>query len=120
MAVSGTHVSHATEPGHGPDPEEAIGLLLRDLHGSRDGLTGVEAGRRLLQHGRNELERRHATRWPVELAAQLTHPLALLLWVAAALSLAVGNGAVAIAVLLVILLNAAFALVQELQAERAV
>ncbi len=70
--------------------------------------------------GRNELERRHGTRWPAELAEQLTHPLALLLWVAAVLSFAVGNSAVAIAVLLVILLNAAFALVQELQAERAV
>ena len=55
-----------------------------------------------------------------ELAEQLTHPLALLLWVAAVLSFAVGNSVVAIAVLLVIVLNAAFALVQELQAERAV
>ena len=59
-------------------------------------------------------------RWPGELAAQLTHPLALLLWVAAALLLAVGSVAVAIAVLLVIVLNAVFALAQELQAERAV
>ena len=61
-----------------------------------------------------------AVRWPAELAAQLTHPLALLLWVAAALSLAVGNVPVAIAVLLVIFLNALFALIQEMQAERAV
>src|SRR5208282_4485231 len=53
-------------------------------------------------------------------ARQLTHPLALLLWVAAALSFAVGSDTVAIAVLLVIVLNAAFAFVQELQAERAV
>ena len=53
-----------------------------------------------------------------ELAAQLTHPLALLRWVAAALSLAAGNVPVAIAVLFVIFLNAFFALIQELQAER--
>ncbi len=58
--------------------------------------------------------------WPRELARQLTHPLALLLWVAAGLSFAVGSETVGIAVLLVILLNAAFAFVQELQAERAV
>ena len=58
--------------------------------------------------------------WPAELARQLTHPLALLLWVAAALSLAVGSQTVAIAVVLVIVLNAGFAFVQELQAERAV
>ena len=59
-------------------------------------------------------------RWPGELARQLTHPLALLLWVAAGLSFAVGSQTVGIAVLLVIFLNAAFAFVQELQAERAV
>ena len=74
----------------------------------------------MLQFGPNELQRRRGQRWPSELAAQLTHPLALLLWVAAALSFAVGSVAVAIAVLLVIFVNAVFALAQELQAERAV
>jgi len=104
----------------GPDPEEAVGLLLRDLGATRGGLSTPEAGRRLLQHGPNELQRRRGMRWPAEVAQQLTHPLAILLWLAAALSFAVGNRVVAIAVLLVIFLNAAFALVQELQAERAV
>jgi magnesium-transporting ATPase (P-type) len=102
------------------DPEEAVGLLLRDLRASPDGLSSAEAKRRSLQYGPNALRRRGGLRWPAELAAQLTHPLALLLWAAAALSFAVGNGVVAIAVLLVIVLNAAFALAQELQAERAV
>ena len=59
-------------------------------------------------------------RWPRELARQLTHPLALLLWLAAVLSFAVGSLTVGIAVILVIVLNAAFAFVQELQAEKAV
>jgi calcium-translocating P-type ATPase len=59
-------------------------------------------------------------RWPREIARQLTHPLALLLWLAAALSLAVGGRVVAIAVVLVIILNAAFAFAQEMEAERAV
>jgi len=95
-------------------------LLLRDLHSSRHGLSSREAARRLLQYGPNELRRRGGAQWPRELARQLTHPLALLLWLAAALSFAVGSQTVAIAVLLVILLNAAFAFVQELQAERAV
>jgi hypothetical protein len=67
------------EPG-GPDPEQAVGLLLRDLRATSDGLSAAEADRRLLQYGTNELRRRHAVRWPAELAAQLTHPLALLLW----------------------------------------
>ena len=103
-----------------PDPEGAVGLLLRDLRAQPHGLSGAEAERRLLQFGANELTRRHAMSWPAELAAQLSHPLALLLWVAAALSLVVGNVTVAVAVLLVIILNALFALIQELEAERAV
>jgi calcium-translocating P-type ATPase len=109
-----------TGTGDRADPEEAVGLLLRDLRASPSGLSSAEAERRLLQYGPNVLERRQKAQWPRELAAQLTHPLALLLWAAAALSFAVGNGTVGIAILLVILLNATFALAQELQAERAV
>lgn len=68
----------------GLDPEEAAEPLLRDLHSSRAGLTSVEAWQRL-QYGRNELRRRGGRRWPRELARQFPHPLALLLWLAAAL-----------------------------------
>jgi len=102
------------------NPEEGAGLLLRDLRTSQHGLSNREAARRLAQFGRNELTRRGNRRWPLELARQLTHPLALLLWAAAALSALVGNYTIAVAVLLVIFLNALFAFVQELQAERAV
>jgi len=99
---------------------EPRGRLLRDLQTTEHGLSGREAARRLVQYGPNVLERRGGVRWPGELARQLTHPLALLLWVAAALSFAVGSVTVGIAVVLVIILNAVFAFVQELQAERAV
>jgi calcium-translocating P-type ATPase len=99
------------------EPQER---LLADLRTTRRGLSSHEAARRLAQYGPNALRRRGGTRWPRELARQLTHPLALLLWLAAGLSFAVGSGTVAIAVLLVIVLNATFAFVQELQAERAV
>jgi calcium-translocating P-type ATPase len=102
------------------DAEQAVDLLLRDLRSSRQGLSTREAQRRLAQYGPNELRHRGGWRWPGELARQLTHPLALLLWLAAGLSLAVGSQTVAIAVLLVIVLNAAFAFIQELQAGRAV
>ena len=104
----------------GVNPEEAAELLLRDLRSSRRGLSNAEAQRHLVQYGPNELQRRHGRRWPRELARQLTHPLALLLWVAAVLLFAVGSHVVAAAVVLIILLNAAFAFVQEVQAERAV
>jgi calcium-translocating P-type ATPase len=102
------------------DAEEAAASLLRDLRSSPTGLTAREAERRLVQYGPNGLTRRGGVRWPRELARQLTHPLALLLWLAAGLSFAVGNRTVAVAVLLVIFLNAAFAFIQELQAEQAV
>ncbi len=90
------------------------------MRSSPRGLSTAEAQRRLVQYGPNELRRRGGLQWPRELARQLTHPLALLLWLAAALSFAVGSDTVAIAVLLVIALNALFAFVQEMQAERAV
>ncbi len=102
------------------DPNEHVELLLRDLRATRQGLAGTEARRRRLRYGPNELESRKQRRWPAELARQLTHPLALLLWAAAGLAAVAGIVAVAIAVVIVIILNAAFAFVQELQAERAV
>ena len=102
------------------DPSERIDLLLRDLSSAPTGLSASEAQRRLLQWGPNELRRRGGRKWPRELAHQQSHPLALLLWLAAGLSFAVGSDTVAIAVLLVIVLNALFAFVQEMQAERAV
>jgi len=103
----------------GVDPEERLDQLLADLGTRRDGLSAREAARRLEQFGANEIRRREATsRW-VELGRQFTHPLALLLWVAAALAVIGGLGALAIAIVVVIVLNAIFAFVQELQAERA-
>jgi len=100
--------------------EEPRSRLLHDLRTSEHGLSSREAERRLVQYGPNVITRRRHLQWPREIARQLTHPLALLLWLAAALSLAVGSRVVAIAVVLVITLNAAFAFAQELQAGRAV
>jgi magnesium-transporting ATPase (P-type) len=111
--------SGAAPPGE-PDPEERIALLLRDLRSSRSGLSSREAQRRLEQYGPNELQRRGGTRWPRELARQFTHPLALLLWAAAALAWFAGIEAVAVAIVVVIVINAVFAFIQETQAERAV
>ena len=102
------------------DPEEAADLLLRDLRSEREGLSGSEAARRLLQYGPNQLQRRTGPQWPMALVRQLTHPLALLLWLAAGLLVIVGSHIVAAAVVSIIILNAAFSFVQELQAGRAV
>lgn len=102
------------------DPEEAADRLLRDLRSTPKGLSETEAKRRLLQYGPNELQRHRGREWPQALLRQLTHPLALLLWVAAGLLVIVGSHVVAAAVVSIIVLNAAFSFVQELQAERAV
>jgi calcium-translocating P-type ATPase len=102
------------------DPEERLDLLLRDLRSAREGLSSREAARRLVRYGPNELRRRAGRRWPGELARQVTHPLAMLLWAAAVLAWWAGIAAVAVAIVVVIVVNAAFAFVQEMQAERAV
>ncbi len=106
--------------GVGIDPTERVELLFRDLRSGRHGLSNREARRRLLAHGPNELTSRKRVSWPGEIARQLTHPLALLLWGAAALAAVAGIVPVAVAIVVVILVNAGFAFAQEMQAERAV
>jgi calcium-translocating P-type ATPase len=84
------------------------------------GLSSAEAARLLAEVGPNELRRRDGRRWPGRLARQLVHPLALLLWAAGGLAWIAGTPALAGAIAAVVLVNAAFAFVQERQAERAV
>ena len=107
-------------PGIVDDPREAVELLLRELRARPDGLSSREAERRLVAYGRNEIVRRAGVRWPRQLAKQFTHPLALLLWLAAALAFVGGTPVLGAAILAVIALNAVFAFAQERQAERAI
>jgi calcium-translocating P-type ATPase len=102
------------------DPREPVDRLLRELRTRPQGLTDREAARRAETYGSNELTRR-ARRSPIaELTKQFTHPLALLLWLAAALAVVSGTAVLGAAILAVIVLNAVLAFVQEQQAERAV
>ena len=113
-------IEQASSPSAPPDPTEAVEDLLRSLRTHREGLSSREAQRRLTQYGSNELERRRGAQWPRELARQFTHPLALLLWAAALLSFIVGSDTIGVAVMLIIVLNAVVALIQERHAEKAV
>jgi len=61
------------------NPLEPLAQLFRDLRAASRGLSGREAARRLEVYGPNELSRRGSRRWPGELAAQFTQPLAVLL-----------------------------------------
>jgi len=99
------------------DPPERV---LADLQSAGGGLSSREAGRRLLAAGPNELEARTRRTWPRDLAAQFTHPLALLLLFAAALAFAGGIIVLGWAILAVIVLNAALAFAQERQAVHAI
>jgi calcium-translocating P-type ATPase len=84
------------------------------------GLTRTEAARRLELDGPNVLVRREGSELPRQILEQLANPLALLLWVAAALAAATAGRTLAVVIVGVIVINAVFALVQERQAERAV
>ena len=102
------------------DTREPIGRLLRDLASDPGGLSEREAARRLERFGPNELQSRRGATWPRALARQFTHPLAVLLLLAAVLAYVAGTVQLAWAILIVIGLNAGFAFVQERQAGKAV
>ena len=97
-----------------------VRLILRDLRATEHGLSSREAACRLVVHGPNQLHRTAGRHWAKELGAQLFHPLALLLWLAAALSLVISAPVLCVAIVIVIWLNAVFAFVQERQSEQAV
>nr|WP_051450397.1 cation-transporting P-type ATPase [Actinospica robiniae] len=103
-----------------PDPAEPLALLLQHLRSSPAGISDREAARRLTVYGPNALAGRGKRQWPAELVRQVTHPLALVLAVAGVLAWASGTASLAIAIAAVIVLNAAFAFFQEVQAEKAV
>ncbi|WP_323099046.1 cation-transporting P-type ATPase [Intrasporangium sp. YIM S08009] len=110
----------ATDATRDLDPREPADRVLRDLRTTRQGLRSREAHRRLEVVGENSLSVRSERSWPKELLGQLTHPLALLLWAAGALAWFNGSAPLAAAIVVVIIVNAAFAFVQEQQAVRAV
>ncbi len=120
MTANSARLDKEIAAGAQGDPREPISRLLRDLRSRPEGLSGREAGRRLVVQGPNELRRRGGRRWPRQLAKQFVHPLALLLWLAAALAFVAGVPALGVAIVAVVFLNALFAFAQERQAERAV
>jgi potassium/sodium efflux P-type ATPase len=89
------------------------------LSTSDKGLSAAETARRIKQYGSNELpEPARRSLW-LRFADQLTHFMALLLWVAGALAFISGTPEVGWAVWAVIWINAGFSFWQEFQAEQA-
>jgi Ca2+-transporting ATPase len=95
-------------------PVEAV---YESLATTPQGLSSREAAQRLEQFGANELPT--PTRRPLWLkfTDQLTHFMALLLWVAGSLAFVARTPALGWAVWAVILINAIFSFWQEFQAE---
>lgn len=83
------------------------------------GLTEEEAAARLAQYGPNELLKQSGPTIWQKLVAQLKNFLIVLLLMAAAISLLLGEGSDAIVIFFVILLNTVLGIVQELKAEKA-
>ncbi len=93
--------------------------VLAALGTPKAGLAPAEAALRLRRDGPNLLpegQRRSLVR---QFLDQLTHFFALMLWTAAALALVGGMPALAIAIVVVIVVNGAFSFIQEYRAEQA-
>ena len=83
------------------------------------GLTSAQASARLQRDGPNLLPRpRRASPW-ARLARELVHFFALMLWVAAALAFIGRLPQLGVAIVIVIVINAVFAFIQEARADRA-
>ncbi|WP_327103014.1 cation-translocating P-type ATPase [Nonomuraea glycinis] len=96
------------------DFAEASGVLP-----PRAGLSSAEAARRLAMDGPNRLPSRDRSPVPLLLLREMVHFFALLLWGAAGLALLAGMPQLAVAIVVVVLLNGAFAFVQEYRADQA-
>jgi len=83
------------------------------------GLTTAQAAARLRADGPNILPAPPRTGPAVLLARQLIHFFAIMLWVAAGLAVLAGMPALAVAIVIVVLLNGAFSFAQEYRADRA-
>ncbi|HEX5568801.1 MAG TPA: HAD-IC family P-type ATPase [Streptomyces sp.] len=85
-----------------------------------DGLTEGQAARLLAEHGRNEVGRPPRTPLWSRVAAQLRDPLILVLLGALALTLATGDTTDAVVIALVVVVNTAVGVAQELRADNAI
>ncbi len=104
------------EEWHNLSPEEA----LKKLGTSLEGLTSREAASRMERHGPNEL-REKPGKSPVSMFLdQLKQFLIVILIVAAVVAWLLGEWLDASAIMVVVILNAAFGFAQEYKAERAV
>jgi Mg2+-importing ATPase len=95
--------------------EEALQLCSSAV----EGLTQVEAERRIAVYGPNEIATHRPVGWPGRLLHALRNPLVILLAVLAAVSLATGDARAAVVMTLMIVLGVSLRFVQESRADKA-
>ena len=93
--------------------------VLRMLSSSAKGLTQEEGGRRLAEHGPNELVEEPPPSFWARLAGQLGETLVLILIAAAVISGFLGEILDAVVIMAIVILNALLGVIQESKAERA-
>ncbi len=97
----------------------SIEEALRDLKTTQQGLSVEEAGIRLTRYGRNELVETRKKSGLMMFLGQFTDFMILVLIAAAAISGIIGDISDAVAIIVIVLLNAVLGFVQEFRAERA-
>jgi len=106
----------ASKPWHAMDTEQA----LRELKTTEHGLNEEEAHRRLAEYGSNELQKKKRHSPLKMLLEQFTDILIIILLVATALSLAIGEIIDAIIIIAIVLATALLGFAQEFRSEKAV
>ncbi len=104
---------------HHPIWTLTIENVYQTLGSSAQGLAEIEAASRLKQYGYNEMPEAARRSLLLRFTDQLTHFMALLLWVAGILAFISGTPELGWAIWAVIWINAAFSFWQEYQAEQA-
>lgn len=93
---------------------------LKELNSNlQSGLTSADASKRLAEHGKNELPTGEASNFWAILFAQFKNIMVIVLILAAAISLILGDIKDMIVILVIIILNAALGTYQEFRAEQA-
>lgn len=97
-----------------------IAETLAELHTSQEvGLTAKDAGSRQTQYGKNSLPADAGTNWFELIAGQFKELMVIILLIAAAISLFLGDTKDVIVIMAIVILNALLGIYQEYQAERA-
>lgn len=92
--------------------------IFAQLHTQDTGISSAEATSRLLHYGPNMLqEKKKISPWMI-FFSQLTSPLIVILMIATAISMSVGEFVDGLIIIIIVLLNAIFWFVQEYKAEK--